>query len=236
MAENTKLGELLDEHYGEDHQRDWHISHFYLILGGNLVDKREEIVLELQKFGTGKWGNLETEWPEFLVGEFPPKTDLPDETERQREERLNATLRLPLQQFLHSKYPENPPQIIISRVCKYTRQVSISLHTHRIETILISPNPHNLHLDYFYLFIKPHITAHDIPTLLELLPGKWKKVEPVDIWPQTFLGYFPKEPFESEREREWRLNKEVRIPLKENLKSVQKVAVLFTRACKYTNM
>ena len=236
MAENTKLGELLDEHYGQDHQIDRHISHFYLILGGNLVKKREVIVTQLQELGEGKWGNLETEWPEFIVGEFPQKADLPDETERQREERLNATLRLPLRQLLHSQDPQNPPQIIISRVCKYTREIGTNLHTHRIETILTSPIPNNFHLDYFYLFIKPQITTHDIPTLLKLLPGKWKKVEPEGIWPQTFLGYFPKEPFESEREREWRLNKEVRMPLKENLKGVQKVAVLFTRACKYTNM
>ncbi len=73
-------------------------------------------------------------------------------------------------------------------------------------------------------------------------------MEPEATWPLTFIGHFPEKPFETEREREWRLNQEVRMPFKEYLVSLlsqgtqgmpeqQKfVSIVFTRACTYTIM
>ena len=56
------------------------------------------------------------------------------------------------------------------------------------------------------------------------------------------VGYFPKRVSETEREREWRLNEEVRDPLRDQLKTIManqsdldstlKVTVLLMRACK----
>ena len=61
-------------------------------------------------------------------------------------------------------------------------------------------------------------------------------------WKLVLVGYFPKRSPETEREREWRLNKEVRDPLRDQLKTIMakqteldsklKVTVLLMRACK----
>ncbi len=105
----------------------------------------------------------------------------------------------------------------------------------------------NTHQDFFYFTvrIKPPHTLN-VHLFLKTLPGNWKKVEPQDDWPDTFLGYFPRSPFDkTEREREARLNREVRLlfmkMLEDELKTAypktgdkveRKVLVLITRACK----
>ena len=82
--------------------------------------------------------------------------------------------------------------------------------------------------------------------LATLIPGNWKAVKPEATWPLTFIGHFPKKNFETEREREWRLNQEVRMPFKQYLVSLlsqgtqhmaepkKVVSIVFTRACTYT--
>ena len=243
---NDLLGVTLEERYGGDKPQDLHLDLFYLILGNEIVDKRDEIMAKLhQEFGIKEAGALPMEeWPEFLIIEFP-KISL-DEAERQREERLNDTIRKPLiAKFTQD--PRNPPNIIISRVCKYTQEVTAknNLTTLDVETALCSP--FNQHLDYFYMFIRSRIPSEVLTSLLETKERKiWKKVSPEGTWPLTLLGHFPKQQFESECEREWRLNVEVRLPLKrtieENIKLKspelvgKTVIVMFTRVCQYSNM
>ena len=87
----------------------------------------------------------------------------------------------------------------------------------------------------------------NIVPILKTLPGDWRRVEPQETWPDTFFGHFPKTLFDrSEREREKRLNREVRFPLKKELENQAtttcftddlckpKVQVLITCVCKYT--
>ncbi len=250
-----RVGAILEEKYGPPHSQDLHIEYFFLLLGSEIIDKRGAIMDELNK--AGKWENLENECPEliFSTGTFP-KNSL-TETERQREERLNQIIRMPLlSQLAVPNNPSNPPRIIISRACKYkTEVVKHSLSTPEIESILKTPS--NEHLDYFYLMIKllniPSTVAPPSRIIIEtLIAGNWRIVEPVTAWQlTTFIGFFPKlKPFETEREREWRLNQEVREPLKENLKDLltqqfqaqglflpdKLVSIVLTRVCTYTKM
>ncbi len=185
------------------------------------------------------------------------------ETERQREERLNQDIRIPLlAEYADPNDPHNPPRIIISRACEYKTEsfevLKHSLSTPAIEIILRTPDEH---LDYFYLMITllpskvalPSSVKITLPSSIILLPhihGDWKVVEPEAAFPLTFISYFPKKLFEAERYREWRLNKEVRIPLKEHLKDLlipqlqaqgiplpkKLVSIVVTRACIYTHM
>ncbi len=248
------LRERLDKEYGEGKPQDLYIDIFYLILGSELVKKREQIIAELRT-NMNVWQILDTKWPEYLAGIVYRSHE--QESEREREERLNKDIRIPL---LKKFYPQtHPPRsaIIISRVCKYTDYVmpKNELTTGEIEKVLVNPLDQQ-HLDYFYLAVRavdnefPQVKAH-LEQKLSKLPGEWKTVIPVtpqQTWPLTFIGYIPKKPFESEREREWRINTEVRMPLKQHLKAYinyllksnpeknKVVIVLFSRACKYTEM
>ena len=168
----------------------------------------------------------------------------PLETERQREERINQVIWKPLLHLLvDPSNPNNPPHIIVSRARKYNKEVV----RHSLSTAEIISNEH---LDYFYLMIKqrvsPQVTLNNIPSsfiLAPLIPGDWRVVEPEATWPHTFIGYFPKKPFETERERERRLHQEVRLAFKKKLGGmIQGIpdpqtlfSILFTRACKYTD-
>lgn len=241
ITENESLGALLDSKYGEGKSQDLHINYFYLILGNEIVANRAEILALLQT--VGEWGNLETEWPGYLVGTFPLY-----ESERAQEEELNKLVRIPLLQMLYGPTPLKHA-ILISRVCKYTSIVEAKneLTTGDIEKVLV--NPLDQHLDYFYLTIKvERLQVNDTFMALSHFLNGWKMVAPGKAWPLTFIGYVPKKPFESEREREWRINKDIRMPLKYFLnKELKKTApaipddekvviVLFSRACKYTEM
>ena len=245
---NDLLGELLEQRYGGDKPQDLHIDLFYLILGYETVGRVAEVYAKLQQTpGIQVLGTLQgNEWPEFLVVEFPKRS--PCETERQREERLNDTVRKPLLTAL-AQEPNNPPCIIISRVCKYNKPVVAKNHltTFDVETALSSP--YDQHLDYFYLFIRSPKPPTDILITQLLTEEKriWKTMSSKDTWPLTLLGHFPKEQFESEREREWRLNTRVRKPLKDAIEGTisplkeqesekKTVIVLFTRVCQYSNM
>ncbi len=253
------VGEILEREYGEPHSQDLHIEYFFLQLGKEIVEKRLEIITELNKVdGIDVWGNLEKEWPELLFSTVKcPKISLL-ETERQREERLNQVIRMPLLAQLaiaDPNNPTNPPRIIISRACKYsTEVVKHSLSTPEIESILKTPSDE--HLDYFYLMVKlrniPSTVA--LPSsifIATLIAGNWRVVEPGTAWPVTFIGQFPKlKPFETEREREWRLNQEVRLRLKHAVAGLlipqfqaqdiplpdKLVSIVITRVCTYTNM
>ncbi len=154
--------------------------------------------LKLNKIeGINVWGNLEKEWPELLFSTVKCPKISPIETERQREERLNHVIRMPL--LAEYSDPQNPPNIIVSRACKYkTEVVKHSLSTPEIESILKTPS--NEHLDCFYLTIK----LRNIPSTARLpqhITGDWRVVEPVTAFPYTYIGHFPKKRFETERER-----------------------------------
>lgn len=101
-------------------------------------------------------------------------------------------------------------------------------------------NVQDSHINLFYIMVQKENEGIylDIFSELKPLPGDWRQVEPQETWPDTFLGYFPKmNIFETEREREVRLNREVRIRLKGNLEQKvkpTKVHVLLARACRYT--
>ncbi len=246
MADETaKFGDKLDNEYGEPHPQDLHIDYFFLILGSEIIDKLNEIIDTLKTLGD--WVNFKEEWHGILRSKFPKIS--PNETERQREERLNQ-----IQKQLLARYadPNNPSQIIVSRACRYTEGVvrgKLSLTTPEIENVLTSQ-----HLDYFYILITGRIPVKvdmDVPFMLAQYPGDWKAVEPQATWPLMFIGYFPKmKPFETEREREFRLNQEVREPLKvamvclliqqlqaQGITPPKKlVSIVITRACTYTNM
>lgn len=244
MDETAEIGQLLESEYGEPHPQDLHIDYFFLILGSQIIDESANIVKELKKIGS--WAHLKTEWPGLLFGKFLKIP--PNETERRREERLNQ-----IRMSLIAKYPvpDNTSQIIVSRACKYKGDVGgkLSLTTLEIENVLTSQ-----HMDYFYLLITGRIQEKvdvNVPFMLSQYRGDWRAVEPQDTWPLMFIGCFPKQnPFETERERELRLNQEVREPLKEAMGDLLKqqlqaqrkplpkklVSIVFTRVCTYTNM
>ncbi len=243
--ETGNIGKLLESEYGEPHPQDLHIEFFFLLLGKEIVGRRVDIIDKLNKEDSiPAWENLEAEWPELLYRKVKLTKISPLETERQREERLNCLIRKPLLDLL-ADHPYIKPQIIFSRACMY--KTPLVRHSMSAPEII-----NNEHLDYFYLMIKQRISPEvALPSsfiLAPLIPGYWRVVESEDTWPHTFIGHFPKKPFETEREREWRLNQEVRMPFKQRMGSVlqqetqgiryvpQKVSILFTRACKYTDM
>ncbi len=245
VDQTTEIVKLLESAYGEPHPQDLHIEYFFLLLGKEIVGRRAEIIAKLNEVDgiqVPVWVSLEAKWQELLFRKAKVFKNLPTETERHREERLNEVIRKPLLALLAD--PHNPPHIIVSRACKYNKEVV----KHRLSTPEIISNEH---LDYFYLMIKqrisPEVTLPSSFILAPHIPGDWRVVEPEDTWPHTFIGYFPKKPFETEREREWRLNHEVRLAFKKKLGGLlsQKnqgipdpetfFSILFTRACKYTN-
>ena len=70
-----------------------------------------------------------------------------------------------------------------------------------------------------YLFIRPVVLTTELPFMMSLRKVL-KLVTPEGSWPLTLIGHFPKKQFESEREREWRLNTEVRLPLKTEIEGL----------------
>ncbi len=252
--ETTRIGKILEKEYGGSSPQDQHIEYFFILLGKEIRDRQADIIVELRRLDV--WDNLETEWPELMFSTRKFLKTSPNETERHREERLNHIRIQLLALLVDPKDPNDPnkiiPHITVGRACKYYKEVSThSLSTPEIENVLTIPACNDQHLDYFYLVIKLNKIASnvvmDVPSMLAARPGDWREVKPKITWPLTFIGHFPKKPFETEREREWRLNKEVRLPLKEQLEGVliqfqgvakpEKLAIiLFTRACKYTNM
>ena len=120
------------------------------------------------------------------------------------------------------------------------------------------PTNDNGSIDYFYLQIrkrfiwkKREINARDeiLQALLRLpQEQEWQKVHPGRDWPSIFFGHFPKNPGETERDQEERLNRELRVMLKGELEvklaqfvnpdvnpaKKPTVHIMITRVCKYT--
>ena len=185
---------------------------------------------------------MDEEWPGFIIIYYPEQT-----SEEKREKAIDQNLRLPIAS-------QTDTMVTFSRTCLYP---SYEMNEDTIQAIDIGKvmrqgnaeqqDAKKTHQDFFYLIyrIKPSHTLN-VHSFLKILPGNWKKVEPNDTWPDTFLGYFPKSPFDkTEREREARLNREVRLPLMKMLEDElmtaypktrdtieRKVLVLITRACK----
>jgi len=172
------------------------------------------------------------------------------QTERQKE----ADLRIAIQKEL----PEYKDKIILSRVCKYNKHIpgpaaresSLMDIQGELQSTYYGtyypPSPENSHINHFYLIVS--LLENVVPPQqmtgfafdrLQILPGDWRFVTPPGVWPQTFIGVFPKTLIqETERAREWRLNIQVRLPLKHlidaELKRLQlhiQGHVLLTRAC-----
>ena len=269
VDENDLLGAILEKEYGQSQSQDTHIDYFYLVLRGELVEKRDKIKIVDQLKKIEEWTYDRTDWPEFMVGKFPKVA--PSETERHREERVNVTTRQQLLLTLyhasnktletspptHLPNPPESPHIIIGRVCKYNREVndgSTPATTERQHEKSPDTNPQNVHLDFFYLVINwgkwekcTDAIKKEIQFALSILPGEWKAITSVPdlekkYWRLVFVGYSPKRVSETEGEREWRLNEEVRDTLRDQLKtimakqsdlaSILTVTVLLMRACK----
>ncbi len=149
---------ILEGEYGHLQDQNLHIEYFFLILGTKLVGKRDEIIATLG--GTRVWDTLGKKGPQLLFS-TTKRSKSPFETERQREERLNKEIRTQLAE--PKSDPKNPstivicvdpndPSIIVSRACKYNKQVvKHSLSTPEIQNVLKTPSDE--HLDYFYLMI-----------------------------------------------------------------------------------
>lgn len=113
-------------------------------------------------------------------------------------------------------------------------------------------------IDYFYLQIRKRFVAkrREVDARAKILramaerPEGWQKVTPGRDWPSLFFAKFKKRQDETEREREQRLNSEVRSTLKQKLEDELAdlaanldaqpprppvVHIMITRACKYTN-
>ena len=118
---NEKLGKILKEKYNEPTSQNCHIDYFYLILGHEYTNSCAQIKALIEKTpGVGQWDHFNTDWKGLLIGEFPLIQNQ-TLTEREREERLNTAIRQPLLERILQD-PNNP--IILSRVCKYTNEVT----------------------------------------------------------------------------------------------------------------
>ena len=206
IDENDLLGAILEKEYGQSQSQDTHIDYFYLVLRGELIEKRDRIKILDQLKKIGEWTYDETDWPEFMVGKFPymyitcycigkfPKV-APSETERHREERVNVTIRQQLLLTLyhasnktletspptHLPNPPESPHLIIGRVCKYNREVdSDSTTTESQQEKSLDINPQNVHLEFFYLVINWEKCSgeieKEIQSALSTLPEEWKAI------------------------------------------------------------
>ena len=255
IVSTEDIGATLEREYGGLDQQDQHIDYFYVKVGHQIANIINEPLLVPDVTAPGserKWLLLRTG---LFKGKFPKQSER--ETERQREVRLNTHIRTDLIAKLKciagdKGYSPNDVHVMFYRLCKYTKRtmpVERPIFTDQIGVILNreygTHNDQDLHIDHFYITIYKDVDKElDILSVLKTLPGDWRKVVPQETWPDTFFGHFPKEThLEMEREREERLNREVRIPLKGILerqvatnepKAPSKIHVVLARACKYT--
>ena len=251
------IGAILEREYGGQDQQDQHIDHFYVRVSHQIANKVVEPLLVPDVTAPGgerKWLRI---GPGLFEGKLPKQSE--QETERHREVQLNTHIRTKLIGLLQSNagehgYDPTDVHAMFYRMCKYTNRtmpVERPITTDQIGVILNreygTHNDEDVHIDLFYITIyKDTDKELDILSVLKTLPGDWRKVEPQKTWPDTFFGHFPKKThLEMEREREERLNREVRIPLKgileqqvatndPNAPSKKKIHVVLGRACKYT--
>ena len=243
-----EIGATLKKEYGEPPQQDGHIDYFYFRVGDQIA--------QLDLIQGRKESKEVEEWPGLFFGKW-------FETESDREESLNSKVRLPLidglQQRLGGATNSLPIHAMFHRACLYHNyEIEHEVTTDEVGEILdkacSDDKDKNPHRDFFYLMVRKKNTdkVFDILTVLKSLPGDWRRVQPKeknetqDTWPDTFFGYFPKTPFDTtERKREERLNREVRLPLIKKLetevKSIRgddpnepKILVILARGCKYT--
>ena len=261
-AETDEIGEFLQKEYGHL-CANIPITHFYVKLGQKIegIDKQKAIETLNELLGPGKWVKAEPHWDDLLFFEFQKASS----NEREREKKIESEIRWPLKKRLEHLSP-SPVHIIFSRACLYKElsteplQATDYISTDEIgdimENVYGDLGDGNAPIEYFYLFVQAessgvHLNDKDLPkdmaiNVLKDLPGEWRSVEPQDTWPGTFFGFYPKGMrVLTEREREKKLNEEVRKPLMDKLEAQltiltgrggvkPMVHVVLTRACKYT--
>ena len=239
-----EFGKKLKDEYSALKDQNKDIDYFYLRGSKDKVDvNAENIVSHLKKYEF--FALKDQEWLGFIIIKCPLAEGT---SEDDREKTINDELRFPIESDL------TDTKVIFSRACLYHSydMNEDTIQASDIGKVMEQGNAQqegarNTHQDFFYLIVrtKPPDTLN-VPLFLRTLPGNWKKVKPQDDWPDTFLGYFPKSPFDkTEREREARLNREVRLPLMKMLENElmttypkagdmieRRVLVLMTRACK----
>ena len=118
IDENDLLGAILEKEYGQSQSQDTHIDYFYLVLRGELVEKRDKIKILDQLKKIGEWTYDRTDWPEFMVGKFPKVA--PSETERHHQTAATTDTVSRLQQNTRD-IPSHTP----------TKPTRITTHHHR---------------------------------------------------------------------------------------------------------
>ena len=235
---------LLERKYGEPNLQDLHIDYFYIRLGKDIIEKEPQILDTLNSTVSKgeEWGEIETNWNGLLIAYFPK---LQGETEREREERLSLRVRTAAASILGVTSLNSIP-ILISRACKYlpkSTKNQLHINTSELKILLENSLSANQHLVFFYLYVQ--LSHQDAPQLitkaLQDKPGNWKLLNQEDCqWSLTFVGYYSGSMFDkSEREREVRLDKEVRQPLKKYLQestATPNVTIIITRACICSHM
>ena len=261
QSETDEIGRHLQEEYGNK-DPGTHILYFYLTLGQEILHTKQQIVIDHLHSILGKdnWTKPQQGWP----GLYHFKYDGPSENEREREQYLDRELRQELIKRLKEVLKPSSIHIKFSRACLYTDSSRDEpspdiITTDEIGAIFENTYNENAHIDYFYLFVQAkineecfvkkdidgeHINVHDM-ALKELKalpgPGEWRTLQPQHTWLGMFFGFYPKGMrVLTEREREKRLNGEVRKPLIKKLmaklkhiKGDIKVQVILTRACKF---
>ena len=253
LEKREQIGDLLRQHFGGPNQ---HNGLFIIRFGHQIAhDPRWSKGLDLDDLigEGGLWGTIEDEdsiWPGVFFG-YTPKQG--QESEHEREDRLDKRTTRIKQKIVHLGFHPSSVDIMLHRACIYgdddkpiVPAVGPTVTKDQISLILdqecCTQNAQDSHINLFYITVQKENTDKviDILTILETLPGDWRKVEPQETWPDTFFGYFPKMYLlETERVREERLNREVRVPLKRDLEQKledpfkpSKVHILLTRACK----
>ena len=271
-----QIGEDLEKEYGTK-DPDTPIDYFYIRLGQEIVEKitkenESTFTAALDVLDTGKSFKKVTWGWGLLIFEHPRESE--HLSNRDQEKQFNEKRKALITKLKKLSFTSpSEVHVMFSRACLYTNFiVEEKMDTDRIRKVLSSAYTAQdmQHIDYFYLFVhakqgeQPYTVAQikqesaDKPCtqynicdmallILKNLPGEWRQVEPRKTWPGTFFGYFPRQM--SERERESRLNEDVRIPLIGKLRhqlahttreskyqSKPTVHVIISRACKYTDL
>ncbi len=253
VIDTTEIGKLLHDKYYDEEDPSVSIDYFMVMFGkpiSNLPEISEEKFSQnIKENGVIIKKLIDNGWKasKLRFFEFQKKG-----TEREQETEINSKVREVLKKFYQKKTQSTLPPfpdagIILTRACLYGEEPTIVPQSNHIGAILRSKyQPEDTQIDYFYLFVQNE-AGHDIHMIahLELLKlknvGEWREMAKQE-WPGVFFGYYPKTAFMSEREREWSLNKQVREPLKKNIKQRftndkikdPKVHIIIMRACLYT--
>ncbi len=237
-----EIGKLLKEKYSPPTDQNEHIDYFYLRVSEKKVSIAETFIPDLKtKLGNDFCAMVDPKWPGFIIICIPKQTN-----EEEREKAIDKYLRSPISR-------NTDTEVTVHRACLYPSYEMSQKTIKTVQAIDIGDvmeqtnaqqqDAKNTHQNFFYLMIK-HPQILNVPSFFRTLPGNWMKVEPQDDWPDTFLGDFPKAHVDkTEREREARLNREVRLPLMKMLEDEvmtaypktgdrveRKVQVLITRA------